>query len=50
MAAPMHDRDAMPLDQCFDIIQKGKGQDFDPLLADIFIKIRPKVEQVFNEI
>lgn len=43
-------RDAMPLDQCFDIIQKGKGQDFDPLLADIFIKIRPKVEQVFNEI
>ena len=43
-------RDAMPLDTCFEIIEKGKGVDFDPLLVDVFLEIRPKVEQVFNEI
>lgn len=43
-------RDAMPLDTCFEIIEKGKGVDFDPLLVDIFLEIRPKVEQVYNEI
>ena len=30
-------RDAMPLDQCFDIIAKGSGSDFDPELAEIFL-------------
>lgn len=43
-------RDAMPLDTCFEIIEKGKGVDFDPLLVDVFLDIRPKVEQVYNEI
>lgn len=43
-------RDAMPLDTCFEIIEKGKGVDFDPLLVDVFLEIRPKVEQVYNEI
>lgn len=43
-------RDAMPLDTCFEIIEKGKGVEFDPLLVDVFLEIRPKVEQVFNEI
>lgn len=43
-------RDAMPLDTCFEIIEKGKGVEFDPLLVDVFLDIRPKVEQVFNEI
>ena len=43
-------RDAMPLDQCFEIIQKGRAWDFDPLLVDIFLDIRPKVEKVYSEI
>ena len=43
-------RDAMPLDQCFEIIGKGKEWDFDPLLVDIFLEIRPKVEEVYKEI
>jgi len=38
-------RDAMPLEQCFGIIEKGKGQDFDPLLVDVFMSIREKVEK-----
>ena len=42
-------RDAMPLDQCFEIISNGKEWDFDPLLVDIFIDIRPKVEKVYKK-
>ena len=37
-------RDAMPLEQCFEIIEKGKGEDFDPLIVDVFMSIRAKVE------
>ena len=29
-------RDAMPLEQCFSIIEKGSGQDFDPYITDVF--------------
>lgn len=43
-------RDALPLEQCFEIIGKGRGTDFDPDLVDIFIDIRPKVEKVYEEI
>ena len=39
-------RPAMPIDQCFDIIRKGAGQDFDPLLAQVFLDIRPQVEAI----
>lgn len=39
-------RDAMPLDKCFEIIQEGSGQDFDPLLVEVFLDIREKVEAV----
>ena len=41
-------RDAMPLDKCFEIIKEGSGQDFDPLLAEIFLDIRPRVEEVYT--
>lgn len=40
-------RDALPLDQCFEIIKNGRGTDFDPLLVDVFIDIRQKVEYEF---
>ena len=39
-------RAAMPLDQCFDIIRKGAGRDFDPILAQVFLDIRPQVEAI----
>lgn len=42
-------RDAMPLDKCFEIIEQGSGQDFDPLIAEIFLDIRDKVEMVHRE-
>ena len=42
-------RDAMPMDKCFSIIENGKGSDFDPLIAEVFLSIREKVEEVHRE-
>ena len=43
-------REAMPLDKCFSIIEEGSGQDFEPMLVEVFLDIRDKVEQVHKEI
>ena len=43
-------RDAMPLDKCFEIIEQGSGQDFDPMIAEVFLSIRDKVEAVHAEL
>ena len=40
----------MPLDKCFEIIKNGSGQDFDPVVAEVFLDIRKKVEAIYNEI
>ncbi len=42
-------RDALPLNQCFEIIQNGSGQDFDPIIAEVFLEVRDKVEQIHKE-
>lgn len=39
-------RDAMPLDDCFAIIQSGSGTDFEPLLVDVFLSQRKEIEKV----
>lgn len=39
-------RDAMPLDKCFDIIEEGRGIDFDPYIVDAFFFIRKDVENI----
>lgn len=36
-------RDAMPLEQCFAIIENGSGQDFDPYIADVFLDMREQI-------
>lgn len=41
-------RDALTLEKCFEIIAEGSGQDFEPLLVEVFLDIRDKVEQVHN--
>lgn len=43
-------REAMPMDKCFQIIEEGSGQDFDPIIAEVFLDIREKVEAIHNEI
>ena len=42
-------RDAMPLDQCFHIIEEGRGRDYDPVLVDVFIEIEDKIRKVYEE-
>lgn len=43
-------RDAMPMNACFDIIKEGSGRDFEPLLTEIFLDIRDKVEAVHHSV
>ena len=43
-------KEAMPMDKCFEIIQEGRGQDFDPVLVDVFLDIRPQVELAYQTI
>lgn len=43
-------REAMPLDKCFDIIRQGSGTDFDPVIADLFLDIREKVEEIHSRV
>jgi len=43
-------RAAMPMNQCFDIIKNGCGQDFDPVVASVFLEIRGKVEKIHDAI
>ena len=41
-------RDAMPIDQCFQIIEKGRGTDFDPDLVDVFLSAKEEIIKVYN--
>lgn len=39
-------RDAMPLEQCFAIIEEGSGRDFDPTLAGVFLEMKEQVAAI----
>ena len=39
-------RDAMPLEQCFSIIENGSGQDFDPVIADVFLDMKDEISEI----
>ena len=39
-------RAALPLETCFEIIREGSGQDFDPILAEIFLDLREEVQKI----
>ena len=41
-------RDAMPIDQCFQIIEKCRGTDFDPDLVDIFLSAKEEIIKVYS--
>lgn len=41
-------RDAMPLEQCFQIIAEGSGQDFDPIIAEVFLDMKEKITDVYK--
>lgn len=39
-------RDAMPLEQCFLIIENGSGHDFDPYIADVFLDMKEEIADI----
>ncbi|MGN1090101.1 MAG: HD-GYP domain-containing protein [Huintestinicola sp.] len=41
-------RDALPLEECYDIIMKGRGQDFDPDIVDAFFMDKDRVEEIYH--
>lgn len=41
-------RDALPADECFAIIERGAGSDFDPLLAKIFLGAKDEVMRLME--
>ncbi|MCI5621178.1 MAG: HD domain-containing protein [Lachnospiraceae bacterium] len=43
-------RDAMSLDASFEIIEKGSGTDFDPVLTKIFLDAREEVEALVKDL
>ncbi len=43
-------RPALPLDECFRCIAEGSGTAFDPVLAHLFLDIRPQVEAIFHDV
>lgn len=43
-------RKAMPLEKCFNIIEEGSGQDFEPVLVEVFLDIKDKVEEVYRQV
>lgn len=40
-------REALPLETCYDIIRKGRGEDFDPDVVDAFLADTDQVEQIY---
>lgn len=42
-------RDAMPIDQCFGIIEDGSGQDFDPFIAEVFLDMKEKITKIVKQ-
>ena len=40
-------RDALPLEECYSIIEKGRGTDFDPDIVDAFMKNKDQVEEIY---
>ena len=42
-------KDAFSVDKAIDILKESSGSHFEPKLVDEFIKIRSKIEKVFEE-
>lgn len=43
-------RDALPLEECFKIIENGRGTDFDPDVVDAFLERRKDVTGIYEEL
>lgn len=43
-------RKALPMDECFRIIEEGRGTSFEPLIVDVFLELREQIEEVHENI
>ena len=43
-------RDALPLEKCYEIISNGRGKDFDPLIVEVFLDSKEKIEKQYKDI
>ena len=43
-------RDALPLEKCYEIIESGKDKDFDPLVVEVFLDSKEKIEKLHREL
>ena len=41
-------RDALSLEECYGIIMRGRGQDFDPDIVDAFMLEPERVEEIYE--
>ena len=41
-------REALPLEECYSIILRGRGQDFDPDVVDAFMMDLSRIEEIYN--
>lgn len=42
-------RDALPLEECFQIIEEGEGQDLDPVIAEVFLEIKDQIRKIYEQ-
>ncbi len=42
-------KSALPLDEAFEILQKEAGNHFDPVLIDVFISVKDRVIEAYNQ-
>ena len=40
---------AFSLDKAYEIIQEGRGTQFDPVIVDVFVRLRPEVEKYLKK-
>lgn len=43
-------RDAIPLEECFSIIEKGRGTDFEPELVEVFLGMKKEICETMDKI
>lgn len=43
-------KDAIPLNHCFELLQEGRGRDFDPRVLDAFLALKIEVMQIAEEL
>ncbi len=43
-------RDAIPLEECFSIIKKGRGTDFEPELVEVFLGMKKEICETMDKI